>query len=544
MLNTAHQRLSTPPRQRAARWLQLALALALALGALAALPPVSTRAATLTVTNGNDSGPGSLRQAILDAAAGDTITFAPGVTTVTLTTAGLVINKSVTIRGVGVGGVTVQRSTAGGTPNFRVFFVGGAPTVTLDGLTIRNGVALDTLNDNGGGIFVGGNLTLLNSLVSGNTARDGGGIGAGGSLALTNTTVGGNTATNAGGGIFNAVDSVVTLTNSTVSGNSAPAAGGIYNFVGTVTLTNSTVSGNIAGSNDGGGIFNQGTATLTGVTISGNRARDGGGIYNYNDTAVMRLTNSTISGNTARDGGAIVNFVGAATLTGTTVTGNSASASGGGIRASGFLGLATAITLRASIVAGNSAPGGADCATPFSGYPLTSQGGNVVGSGTGCPANGPGDLAHGGALANLLNPVLASNGGPTQTHALPLGSPAIGRVAALRCSDIATDQRGVHRPQGGNCDSGAFELSHFTLTFSAVGPGTVRATTSGLPLGSTLPPTSSHPQGKVVALSATPAAGARFVGWAVNGKPAGATNPLSLTMSENLSVVATFEPLR
>jgi hypothetical protein len=87
-------------------------------------------------------------------------------------------------------------------------------------------------------------------------------------------------------------------------------------------------------------------------------------------------------------------------------------------------------------------------------------------------------------------------------------------------------------------------LRHATLTFSAVGPGTVRATTSGLPLGSTLPPTSSHPRGKVVALSATPAAGARFVGWTVNGKPAGATTPLSLTMGENLSVVATFAPLR
>jgi hypothetical protein len=50
--------------------------------------------------------------------------------------------------------------------------------------------------------------------------------------------------------------------------------------------------------------------------------------------------------------------------------------------------------------------------------------------------------------------------------------------------------------------------------------------------------------GKVVALSATPATGARFVGWTVNGKPAGATNPLSLTMSANLSVVATFESIR
>ena len=99
-------------------------------------------AATITVTNGNDSGAGSLRQAILAASPGDTINFAPSITTVTLTSGELVIDKNLTITGPGANRLTVQRS-----PNpldFRVFNISSSTvTVSISGITILNGRALD-----------------------------------------------------------------------------------------------------------------------------------------------------------------------------------------------------------------------------------------------------------------------------------------------------------------------------------------------------------------------------------------------------------------
>jgi len=95
---------------------------------------LSAPAWAATVTNTNDSGAGSLRQAIADAAAGDTISLAPG--TITLTTGELVINKDLTISGPGSGKLTIQRSTAGGTPEFRIFNVTSSTgTITISGLT-------------------------------------------------------------------------------------------------------------------------------------------------------------------------------------------------------------------------------------------------------------------------------------------------------------------------------------------------------------------------------------------------------------------------
>jgi hypothetical protein len=76
-------------------------------------------AATITVTNGNDSGAGSLRRAILDALSGDTINFAPNVTIVNLTSDELVIDKNLTITGPDTNRLTVQRST--NAPEFRIF---------------------------------------------------------------------------------------------------------------------------------------------------------------------------------------------------------------------------------------------------------------------------------------------------------------------------------------------------------------------------------------------------------------------------------------
>ncbi|MCI5159105.1 MAG: hypothetical protein D3906_11860, partial [Candidatus Electrothrix sp. AUS1_2] len=306
----------------------------------------------------------------------------------------------------------------------------------------------------------------------------GGGIyNSGGTVTLINSTVSSNTADSYGGGIFNVNSGTVTLTNSTITGNSAndPNAGGgggIANVSGsTVILTNSTVSGNTASYYQGGGIYNaNGTATLTNSTISGNTAMTagGGGIYN-NYSGTVTLTNSTISGNTASFyGGGIYNYSGTVTLTNSTVSGNTSSstASGGGIYNK------STVTLQSSLISGNEAAGignevynygtfnaarynlfghsGETNAQAFAGSVAFTPGStdiNATSDGGSTPS----------ALASILSP-LADNGGPTMTHALVAGSPAIDLDAA--CSTgLTTDQRGYPRPEtvGTGCDAGSFE---------------------------------------------------------------------------------------
>ena len=265
----------------------------------------SAHAATLTVTTTADSGAGSLRAAIAAAAAGDTIQFAAALNgqTITLTSAQLLIDKNLTINGPGPGQLTVKRSTAGGTPSFRIFKIGFDHTVTIDGITINNGRAQGSFPGNSGaGIYNDGSvLTIANCIINGNTAGNGGGIF--------------NDATNSG-------SAQLTITRSTLSDNIAVAGGGIFNYgrgdfiFASVTLTDSTISGNSA--NDGAGAFNDGRDSgnafliISNSTFSGNSASvSGGGIYNNgrlmsNNTLVL-LANSTMSGNSAGEGGAILN---------------------------------------------------------------------------------------------------------------------------------------------------------------------------------------------------------------------------------------------
>ena len=221
----------------------------------ALLVAVSADAATtITVTSAGDAGgscPGAtctLRQAIAIAAPGDTINFAAGITTITLTSAELLINKNLTISGPGANLLTVQRSAASGTPNFRIFNIASG-NVTISGLTIANG---NISESRGGGILNSGTVTITNSTISGNSNSGGGGNGGGilnsngGTVTITNSTISGNSASD-GGGISNDNGGTVTITNSTISGNSSNRrGGGIFNGGGTVNITNSTISGNSA----------------------------------------------------------------------------------------------------------------------------------------------------------------------------------------------------------------------------------------------------------------------------------------------------------
>ena len=222
---------------------------------------------TPVVINTNDSGPGSLRQALSDALAGDTITFAipttdpgfaAGVWTIKLTSGELLIDRSLTINGPASGSsITVDGNNAS-----RVFHV-TAGTVTLSGLTIANGRSGD-----GGGIFNSGTITLTNCTLSDNSADggEGGGIFNSGTLALTNCTLSGNHADNTGtgGAIYNdgsAGTALVTITNSTLSGNSATQGGGIYN--GTVPTAQLQIGNTILKRGSSGANINNNSGTVT-----------------------------------------------------------------------------------------------------------------------------------------------------------------------------------------------------------------------------------------------------------------------------------------
>lgn len=380
-----------------------------------------------------------------------TIVLPAGTYTLTITgpgedaaaTGDLDITASMTISGSGAATTIID----GGNID-RVLHVMAGTIVTISGVTIRGGNQANIPSTNqgtGGGIYNTGTLTLNDSVVSGNRASGVGGIFNTGTLTLNNSSVSGNEG-GRGGGIYNG--GLLTLNNSTVSGNNAGGEGGIYNGAGTVILNNSTVSGNTAIGwtggirNDcpGGGTDNDhwiATLILNNSTVSGNSAANfGGGIVNSSSQnrgcsgAVITLNNSTVSGNSARIGGGIAQYWDNTPRYPAT------------------------ITLKNSIVAGNTASSAPDNCYGT----MTSLGHNIAGDAS-CALAGIGDR---NGIDPLLGP-LANNGGPTQTHAPLPGSPAIDAVPLADCTNasgapLATDQRGVARPQGAACDIGSVDV--------------------------------------------------------------------------------------
>src|SRR2546421_12155311 len=181
---------------------------------------ISVPSSILTITISNDIGPGSLRQALVNANVGDRID-ATGISgVITLTSGELLVNNSVTINGAGADLLVVDGNGAGTV--FRVMSMG---PVRISGLTIRN-----AHGNFGGGIFNGGvgTLTIINSALSGNTAAFGGAVYNGGTLDIVNSTISGNAA-HEGAGIYNAV--TLTIIKSTFSNKTASqiAGGGVHN---------------------------------------------------------------------------------------------------------------------------------------------------------------------------------------------------------------------------------------------------------------------------------------------------------------------------
>jgi len=379
----------------------------------AAVMTLSANAATIAVTSTADAGgtcPGpscTLRQAIATAATGDTISFSlPANSTISLTSDQLVIDKSMTINGPGAKLLTVTRGSAGA---FRIFKINAGATVTLSGLTITNGGT----SEGGGGIYNAGTLTVARSVISGNsTGAYGGGIANAATLAVVDSTVLNNSGLG-GGGILNLLNSSLTINNSTVGpGNTATGVvggAGIYN-AGTLTIANSTVSGNAASSSSGqgGGIWTEYATELTNSTVAFNSAFTGGGVY-VADSESVSIRSTIIAQNTVAPGGSGPDVYGIANLQGYNVIGNTS--------ATGFI------------------------------------------------------VKYDNGTSQLnVNPLLDSlkdNGGPTQTHALLSGSPAIDRGdSSLAFGGSNSDQRGYARPvlspltspPGDGADVGAYEV--------------------------------------------------------------------------------------
>jgi hypothetical protein len=223
------------------------------------------------VTTTADSGTGSLRQVILAAASGSTITFDSSLSgqTITLTGGELLLNQSLTIDGSALpNGVTIS-----GNNSSRVFETSSGTTCVFTRLTITNGFNSGL----GGAVLNGGTLTVNQCTIAASSAGGAGGgvFSNGGAATLNATTLSANSAL-FGGGIANN-GGPLTLNQCTLSGNSATgnansAGGAISNGGGTATVTQCTISGNsVSGTTShGGGIDNGGTLTLSNTIVANN----------------------------------------------------------------------------------------------------------------------------------------------------------------------------------------------------------------------------------------------------------------------------------
>jgi parallel beta helix pectate lyase-like protein/S-layer family protein/polymorphic membrane protein len=329
---------------------RLALILFLIIGMLGTQPIQPVLAATITVSNVNDSGVGSLRGAIAAASPGDTITFDPSLSGQTIILASTVtIDKNMTINGLGMNQLTISGNNVS-----RVFYINSGVTVTLDSLIIAHGKS--PYGSSGGGIFNAGALTVTNSTISENSAAYGGGIfNEGGTVMMIDSTLSYNNVYMYGGGVYSQ-GGTVTVSNSTLSNNASVVGGGVYNAGGTMMVSNSIFSYNSGDplmSSAAGGIYNIGTLTISDSTFSNNSAQDsGGGIFHSGGT--LTITNSIFSGNSASGyhsaGGGIINDD-TLIITNSTFSGNSAEV-GGAIYNNGTLGM---LTVTDSTFSGNSA---------------------------------------------------------------------------------------------------------------------------------------------------------------------------------------------
>jgi hypothetical protein len=481
------------------------------------LEALEDRTLPSTVTTLADSGPGSLRDLVAQAAPGDTIDFDPGLAggTIFLTTGQIAVTRDLTIQGLGPDALTIS-----GNHTSSIFSEPPRVNLAVSDLTLADG----NTTSPGGAVSALGSLTLTRvDLLRNTSGADGGGVyfapPASASLTLDSCLIDGNVALNGAG--VNAIpppafvgDVAVTVTDCTIQNNRTTTSGGgvsgfgcglnlsfdlMGNGTGTTTIADSTFQGNtgnlLSRTVYGAGLAvrlhtssnAQATANLTGLTIAGNMANVAGGLFLYSDqstggSASALVENCTIANNVAQGtlagsghGGGIyvyANQVAGAVIHFCTVTGNRATQGEGTLPDGGGVYQGTLIrplyTLSNSIVALNQGGTSPDVDGPIHslGYNLVSDRGRSTGW----------DVTDQvGNFQAPLDPKLAplgDYGGPTRTMPPLPGSPALD--AGDPDSAPATDQRGVARDN--NVNIGAFQAtaSHLTVTAPAiVAPGQV-----------------------------------------------------------------------
>ncbi len=359
-------------------------------------------------------------------------------------------------------------------------FVSGASELLIDGVTIRNnhviahGFSGSIEASGGGAAMVGGQLTLLAASVRNNEAS-----------ADTAETLPEVMATARGGGLFielrdgddplleraRVLESTISTNTAVLVGRGTARGGGVdvagpdNSSLGTVTLERSTINGNWASADE-------------------SRARGGGLSVTLNAEAAtfaVAIRQSTFANNNAKltgdgelaVGGAIYATTLTATgklalqLSGATISANTADGDVGNLGIAGGLAYETdvlnpvEIVLRNSILADNAADGGnPDCLTQAEAG-LQSAGFNLIGALEDCALDNMQESDVIGVPAGLIP--LADNGGPTQTMAISVASPALEGGDPMGCADelaniFDADQRGSPRVSGERCDIGAYEL--------------------------------------------------------------------------------------
>ena len=535
----------------AGRWVMpLLLIVVLALGLMAAQPAgAATINVTTTADELNSDGDCSLREAVRAANTDATVDACPagsGTDTIIVPAGDYVFNAALGTTGedlaaygdldirqdvtiIGAGRTKTTIDAAGVDRVIQIFL---PADVDISGVTITGGDAHD---DQGSGIHVnGGSLDLTDSRVTGNTTgpgvlvtfTSGGGIsfyGAGPST-ITRSRIDNNTADNSGGGVYLGgystppATTMLTIRDSRIDDNEAGGGGGLYSD-GPLVVIGSLLRANSATNNSsgGGGISSQDPLTLINTTLSGNSAANSGGGLTVGSGSTTALYNVTMTDNTA-DSDA------------------SNQGDGGGIRIANG-----AVSLRNTIIAGNSdATASTGIVHPDCSGVFDSQDYNLIGDAAGCTLNGATTHNLVGVKAKLEP--LRDNGGPTLTHALLAGSPAIDAGNPAGCHDakgvaLALDQRGYIRPVDGDgdhvarCDIGAYE---------ALSPGAPTATPTATATQTRTPTATATRTRTPMATATRPAtATATFTPTPTRTPPATATATRAATATPTMTPTAT-----